>query len=95
VLRLSIAPAAAILVALVVWNRWSAGARVPFTAHGQVTDTRCAAGHTHTGSALQNMNGADCVRRCVEMGAEYVFVSQGIVYPIQNQDFVALMHLAG
>jgi hypothetical protein len=29
------------------------------------------------------------------MGAEYVFVSKGVVYPIRNQDFVELMHLAG
>jgi hypothetical protein len=29
------------------------------------------------------------------MGAEYVFVSQGVVYSIQNQDYVDLMHLAG
>jgi hypothetical protein len=95
VLRLGIVAAAAILLVLGMWNRWLVGARVPFAAHGQITDTRCAAGHTHTAPALRNMNGGDCVRRCVELGAEYVFVSQGIVYPIRNQDFVDLMHLAG
>ena len=29
------------------------------------------------------------------MGAHYVFVSQGVVYPIHNQGFADLTHLAG
>ena len=41
------------------------------------------------------MSRGDCVRRCVEMGAQYVFVSQGVVYSIRNQDFAELTHLAG
>jgi hypothetical protein len=93
VFRLGIVAAAAILLVLGMWNRL--GASVPFAAHGQITDTRCASGHSHTAPALRNMDGGDCVRRCVELGAEYVFVSEGIVYPIRNQDFVDLMHLAG
>jgi hypothetical protein len=87
--------AVSIILVLVTWNRWPVGAGVPFAAHGQITDSRCAAGHRHTAPALQNMNGGDCIRRCVEMGAEYVFVSQGVVYSLRNQDFVELRHLAG
>lgn len=94
-LRLGVVSTAAIALMLVVWNRWPAGAGVPFAAHGTLTDSRCASGHTHTAPALRNMTGGDCVRRCVELGAEYVFVSEGVVYPIRNQDFVELMHLAG
>jgi Putative zinc-finger len=94
-LRLGVVSAAAIALVLVMWNRWPAGAAVPFAAHGQITDSRCASGHAHTTPALRNMSGGDCVRRCVEMGAEYVFVAEGVVYPIGNQDFVDLMHLAG
>jgi hypothetical protein len=94
-LRLGVVSSAAIAIVLVMWNRWPVGAAVPFAAHGQITDSRCASGHAHTAPALRNMNGGDCVRRCVEMGAEYVFVSKGVVYPIRNQDFVELMHLAG
>jgi hypothetical protein len=29
------------------------------------------------------------------MGARYVFVSDGVVYSIRNQDFAELTHLAG
>lgn len=41
------------------------------------------------------MSGRDCVHRCVEMGAQYVFVSHGVVYSIRNQDFVGLTRFAG
>jgi hypothetical protein len=33
------------------------------------------------------MSDRDCVGRCVEKGAHYVFVSNGIVYGIRNQSF--------
>ncbi len=92
--RIVAAFAAAIALVFVAWSRWPDGA-VAFAAHGQITDSRCASGHTHSGPALRDMSGGDCVRRCVAMGAQYVFVSQGIVYPIRNQDFVDLTHVAG
>lgn len=38
------------------------------------------------------MSGPDCVHRCVEMGA---FISQRVVYPIRNQDFLDLVRFAG
>ncbi len=41
------------------------------------------------------MSGRDCVRRCVELGAHYVFISQGVVYVIRNQDFEDVVRLAG
>jgi hypothetical protein len=93
--RIGMVSSAAISLVLVMWSRWPAGADMPFTADGHLTDSRCAGGHAHTAPALKNMRGGDCVRRCVEMGAEYVFVSEGVVYFIRNQDFVDLMPLAG
>jgi hypothetical protein len=50
---------------------------------------------THASAALKDVTGRDCVRRCVEMGAAYVFLSNGVVYPISNQDFAALHETAG
>lgn len=44
---------------------------------------------------LSNMSGRDCVRRCVEIGVQYVFVSEGVVYSIRNQDLVDLTTWAG
>jgi anti-sigma factor RsiW len=86
---------AAIALAFVMWSRWPSGAGVAFAAHGLITDGRCAGGHAHNGPALRDVSGGHCVRRCVEMGAQYVFVSQGVVYSIRNQDFADLAHLAG
>jgi hypothetical protein len=94
-LRLGVLSTAAIALIVTMWNRWPVGAAAPLTARGQITDSRCASGHAHAAPSLRNMNAVDCVRRCVEMGAEYVFVSKGVVYPIRNQDFVELMQLAG
>jgi len=94
-LRSGVVSAAAIALSVVMWNRGTGGAGVAFAAHGLLTDSRCASGHTPSTAALRNMSRGECVRRCVEMGAEYVFVSQGVVYSIRNQDFADLTHLAG
>jgi hypothetical protein len=95
VLRMAVVSAAAIAIAVVMWNRWPADAGVAFAAHGLLTDSRCASGHTPSAPALKTLSRGDCVRRCVEMGAHYVFVSQGVVYSIRNQSLVDLTHLAG
>jgi len=93
--RIGVVSMVAIALAVVMWNHWPAGAGVAFAAHGLLTDSRCAGGHTPSTAALGNMSRGDCVRRCVEMGAQYVFVSEGVVYSIRNQDFADLTHLAG
>lgn len=41
------------------------------------------------------MSRGDCVRRCVKPGAQYVFVSESVVYLIRNQDFQDLVRVAG
>jgi hypothetical protein len=94
-LRLGVLSTAAIMLLAAMWNRWPVGAAAPLAARGQITDSRCASGHTHAAPSLRNMNAGDCVRGCVAMGAQYVFVSKGVVYPIRNQDFVELVQLAG
>lgn len=86
---------ATVVLVMVMWNRWPAGVGMTLSARGQITDSRCASDHSHGASALRNMSGRDCVRRCIEMGAQYVFVTEDVVYVIRNQDFADLMHLAG
>jgi hypothetical protein len=94
-LRMAALSAAAIAIVLMTWGRWGSDDGVPLAARGQIGDSRCAGGHTHAAPELRNVSGRDCVRRCVEMGAEYVFVSQGVVYTIRNQALVDLTRLAG
>jgi hypothetical protein len=66
---------------------------VPLIATGWITDTKCVHGHGHLGPN-QTMAGADCVRKCVEGGARYVFVTDRAVYQIRNQDFAGLQPAA-
>jgi hypothetical protein len=93
-LRVAALAAAAVVVGL-MWNSGRRQTSMALATRGQITDSVCAAGHTHASAELRNMSGRDCVRRCVELGAKYVFISDGIVYPIRNQDFQDLIHLAG
>lgn len=87
--------AAAITLALVLWSRGPGRAEPLLGARGQITDDRCAHGHTHVDSMLRTVSKAECVHRCVRMGAHYVFVSDGVVYRISNQDFDEVVRLAG
>jgi hypothetical protein len=80
---------------LVISSLWGVVGSVPLAAHGRIGDDRCADGHAHVSAELRNLSGRDCVNRCVLMGAHYVFVSQGVVYTIRNQDFQDLTRFAG
>jgi hypothetical protein len=64
------------------------------TWNGTIADSKCAAKHAkgeHGGTA----DDADCVKKCVEGGSKYVFVSGGKTYQIANQDLAALKDHAG
>jgi hypothetical protein len=95
VLRVAALSAATIAFAFVMSSGSRIGAGVPLAARGQIGDSRCAGGHAHASAELRNLSDHDCVQRCVLMGARYVFISQGVVYTIRNQDFVDLTRLAG
>lgn len=65
------------------------------TWNGTISDSMCK---MHHGSAAEHgtpESDADCTKSCVEKGAKYVFVSNGKVYNIENQDFAALKDHAG
>ena len=49
----------------------------------------CGAKHKMPGSP------AECTAACVKAGSKYVFVRQGKVWDISNQDFADLAKLAG
>lgn len=94
-LRIAAVSAATIAIVSVMWSRWWVDAGVPLAARGQIGDSRCAGGHAHASAEMRNLSDRDCVHRCVLMGAHYVFISQGVVYHIRNQDFVDLTQFAG
>jgi len=63
---------------------------------GKISDSDCGAKHMsgteHEGA---KMSDADCVKACIDKGAKYVFVSEGKVIDIANQDFADLKTHAG
>jgi hypothetical protein len=85
----------AALLVLAIWSRGGGDAAEAFVARGRITDSRCATAHAHSAATFRTMNETDCVRRCVELGAQYVFLSDGVIYLIRNQGLDDLAHLAG
>jgi hypothetical protein len=62
---------------------------------GKISDSMCGAKH-HAGAEHDaKMTDADCTKACVKHGAKYVFVSDGKVLAIANQDFAGLEEHAG
>jgi hypothetical protein len=65
------------------------------TFKGTISDASCAAKHSaekHGGNATKH---EDCVKKCVDGGAAYVFLSGDKIYKIANQDFAELKAHAG
>ena len=63
------------------------------TLTGEISDSMCGA--SHAGMGDMGKNPKDCTSACVKTGAKYVFVSNGKVYGIQNQNFKTLASNAG
>ena len=63
---------------------------------GTISDSNCGASHKsaieHSG---KTMSDADCTAACVKGGAKYVFVHEGKVYNIENQDAAGLAECGG
>jgi hypothetical protein len=64
------------------------------TWNGTISDSMCGMKHP-AGEHGGTSGDAECTKGCVEKGAKYVFVSNGKVYKIANQDFEALKAHAG
>ena len=63
---------------------------------GKISDSMCGASHKsaieHAGKKLTDR---ECVEACIKDGGKYVFVSNGKVYNIDNQDYAGLAEHAG
>jgi hypothetical protein len=83
----------AMLAVLVVGGTalWGPVWPVTLRAQGRISDSMCRGSH---GADMRTMSDRDCVGRCVEKGAHYVFVSNGVVYRIRNQSFSDLARFA-
>ena len=61
------------------------------TWSGKISDSMCGRSHKsaieHSG---KKMSDHDCVIACVKDGGKYVFVADGKIYNIENQDFAGL-----
>ena len=61
------------------------------TWSGKISDSMCGRSHKsaieHSGKKLSDH---DCVIACVKNGGKYVFVADGKIYNIENQDFAGL-----
>ena len=93
-LRVAAVSVATLAIALVSWERRGIDVGVPLAAQGRIGDSRCARGHIRTAVDFKDSDGHQCTRFCVLNGAEYVFISDGVVYSIRNQDFAALTQFA-
>jgi hypothetical protein len=66
------------------------------TMSGTISDSMCGASHAKMMAEHPAMkDDKTCAQACVKGGAKYVFVSEGKVYEITNQDMAALSKDAG
>ena len=65
------------------------------TMKGTISDSMCGASHAKMTSSHPGLTDRACALACVKNGAKYVFVSQGKVYDINNQNQADLAKGAG
>jgi hypothetical protein len=62
---------------------------------GAISDSMCGADHSAMAKGDKKVNAHDCTLTCVKGGGKFVFVSEGKVFDIANQDFGDLTKYAG
>jgi len=65
------------------------------TWKGQISDSNCTVSHQKVTQVHPSLNDRSCTLACVRDGAKFVFVSDGKVFKIANQDLPALETGAG
>ena len=66
------------------------------TSTGKISDSMCGASHAKMMAEHKNAKtDRDCTLACVKGGGKYVFISDGRVYNIENQDLALLPDHAG
>ena len=61
---------------------------------GKISDSMCGASHAKM-IGTSKMTDRECVQTCIKAGGKYVFVTNGKVYSIANQDDPDLVTHAG
>ena len=86
-----------VIVALGVVVSVSAAPQKPGeqTWKGKISDSNCKDKHPGGEHDGKKMTDADCTGVCVKKGAKYVFVSDGKVYQIENQNSKQIASHAG
>jgi hypothetical protein len=72
-----------------------AGFAAETTLTGKISDDMCGASHKGMEHAGKQSSDRDCTLACVKGGSKYVFVSEGMVYAVENQSFAGLKEHAG
>ncbi len=67
----------------------------PVTLKGEISDSNCTLSHQKVTQVHPSLNSHSCALACVRDGAKFVFVSDGKVHKISNQDLPALQANAG
>ena len=65
------------------------------TMSGTISDSKCGAMHPTGEHNGKTMTARQCTQACIKGGAKYVFVSEGKVYSISNQNAAGLAKYAG
>jgi hypothetical protein len=73
----------------------AASALAATTTTGVISDSMCGASHAKITSGHPGLTDRACAQACVKAGAKYVFVADGKVYNIANQNFADLERNAG
>ena len=67
----------------------------PVTLKGEISDSNCAISHQKVTQVHPSLNSHSCTLACVGDGARFVFVSDGKVFKVANQDLPELKTNAG
>ena len=62
---------------------------------GKISDSMCGVSHKAMEHGGKKTDAHECTVACVKGGAKYVFVSQGKVFDIENQNLAGLEEYAG
>ena len=62
---------------------------------GKISDSMCGVSHKAMEHGGKKTDAHECTVECVKGGAKYVFVSQGKVFDIENQNLAGLEEHAG
>ena len=84
-----------VLVVVGVFAVFPVAARAEQTWKGAISDSNCNDKHPAGEHDGKKMTDADCTAVCVKKGAKYVFVSDGNVFRIANQNSKTIAKHAG